>query len=156
MMNRKLMFSNKNNVWCTPKDFFNKINEEFKFTLDPCCMPKSALCNKFYTPKENGLIQNWGGETVFVNPPYGREIKEWIKKSYEESLKKNTTVVMLIPARTDTLYFHDFILGKAEIRFIKGRLKFIDLDYSGKEENRKISPAPFPSMLVIFRGKLIC
>jgi hypothetical protein len=85
---------------------------------------------------------------VFVNPPYGREIGKWVKKSYEEGLKPNTLVVMLIPARTDTRYFHDYILGKAEIRFIKGRLKFINLDGDGKET----SPAPFPSMLAIYRN----
>ena len=152
-MNRELMFSNKNNAWCTPRDFFNKLNEEFHFTLDPCCMPKSALCKKYYTPDEDGLKQDWSGERVFVNPPYGREIGKWVKKCYEESQKENTLVIMLIPSRTDTRYFHDYILGKAELRFIKGRLKFIDLDYKGKEEDRKMSPAPFPSMIVIFDGR---
>lgn len=82
-----------------------------------------------------------GGETVFCNPPYGRkETGIWVKKCYEESLKSNTKVVMLIPSRTDTKWFHEYIYGKAEIRFIKGRLKFND----GKES------APFPSMIVIF------
>jgi len=123
-MNKKLMFSSENNFWCTPRDFFNKLNQEFNFTLDPCCTEKSALCNKFYTPKEDGLIQDWEGETVFVNPPYGREINKWVKKAYEESKKPNTKVVMLIPSRTDTRYFHDYIYNKAKIRFIKGRLKF--------------------------------
>ena len=145
-MDRKLMFSNKNNAWCTPRDFFNKLNKEFNFTLDPCCMSKSALCNKYFTPDEDGLIQNWGGEIVFVNPPYGREIGKWVKKSYEEGQKPNTIVVMLIPSRTDTKYFHNYILNKSEIRFIKGRLKFIDLDFDGEEKDRKMSPAPFPSM----------
>lgn len=153
-MNRKLMFSNKNNAWCTPRDFFNKLNQEFNFNLDPCCMPKSALCIKYFTPEEDGLKQNWGGYTVFVNPPYGREIGKWVKKSYEESNKPNTIIVMLIPSRTDTRYFHNYILNKAELRFIKGRLKFVDMDYAGDEKDRKMSPAPFPSMLVIFRGKL--
>ena len=84
-----------------------------------------------------------GGERVFCNPPYGREIGKWVQKSFEESKKKNTLVVMLIPARTDTKYFHDYIYGKAEIRFIRGRLKF---------GNAKTA-APFPSMVVIFRSK---
>ena len=145
------MFSSKNNAWCTPKDFFAKLNEEFKFTLDPCCTKKSALCKKFFTPKEDGLKQEWGGQRVFVNPPYGREIGKWVKKSFEEFVKnKKTTIVMLIPSRTDTRWFHDYILDKAKIRFVKGRLKFIDLDYKGKEKDRKLSPAPFPSMLVIY------
>lgn len=84
-----------------------------------------------------------GGERVFCNPPYGKEIAKWVQKSFEESRKKNTLVVMLIPARTDTKYFHDFIYGKAEIRFIRGRLKF---------GNAKTA-APFPSMVVIFRNE---
>ena len=148
-MNRKLMFSNENNAWATPRDFYAKLNEEFNFTLDPCCMKKSALCKKYYTPKEDGLKQNWEGEICFVNPPYGREIKKWVEKCFIESKKKNTTIVLLIPARTDTTYFHNFIYGKAEIRFLKGRLKFVDMDV----ENPKLSPAPFPSMIVIFRGE---
>ena len=83
-----------------------------------------------------------GGQRVFVNPPYGTEISKWVEKSYREGIKDNTLVVMLIPARTDTKYFHDFILHRSEIRFVKGRLKF------GEGKNS----APFPSMLVIFRG----
>lgn len=95
------------------------------------------------------LLEKWtdflkigGGYTVFCNPPYGKNIKEWVKKCYEESVKNKITVVMLIPARTDTAYFHNYIYGKAEIRFIKGRLKF------GDSKNA----APFPSMIVIFKG----
>jgi phage N-6-adenine-methyltransferase len=150
-MNRKLMFSSKNNSWCTPQDFFDKLNKEFDFTLDPCATKKSAKCKKFYTPKDDGLSKNWGGERVFCNPPYGREISKWVYKCLAEVINGCELAVMLIPARTDTRYFHEYILGKAEIRFIKGRLKFVDLDYQGKEEDRKMSPAPFPSMLVIYK-----
>jgi len=140
-MNNKLMFSHEDNTWETPRAFFDKLNDEFRFTLDPCCLPETAKCEKYYTPKENGLMQNWEGQSVFCNPPYGREIYTWVKKCSEESLKQNTIVVMLIPARTDTKYFHEFIYNKArEIRFIKGRLKF------GNCKNS----APFPSMVVIF------
>ncbi len=149
MLNRELMFSNKNNAWCTPRDFFNEINKEFNFTLDPCCMEKSALCEKFYTPVEDGLKQSWDNENVFCNPPYGRELGKWVKKASEA---RGGVVVMLIPSRTDTRYFHEYIYNKSEIRFLKGRLKFVDMDYTGKEEDRKMSPAPFPSMLVIFRN----
>lgn len=145
------MFSNKNNCWCTPRDFFEKVNGEFHFTLDPCCTEKSALCKKYYTPMEDGLAQTWDNESVFVNPPYGREIGKWVKKASEAV---GGVVVMLIPARTDTRYFHDYICGKAEIRFIKGRLKFLDMDFVGEEKDRKLSPAPFPSMLVIFRNDI--
>ena len=140
MINKELMFSSEDETWSTPQDFFNSINNEFKFTLDPCCSVETAKCSKFYTEKEDGLIQDWQGETVFCNPPYGKKIKDWVKKCYFESKKPLTTVVMLIPARTDTSYFHDFIYNKSEIRFIRGRLKF------GDSKNG----APFPSMVVIF------
>lgn len=141
-MNTDLMFSSKSNEWATPQEFFNKLNDEFHFTLDPCSTHENAKCKKHYTIVEDGLKQSWGGNTVFCNPPYGRHIKYWVKKAYEESKKENTTVVMLIPSRTDTIYFHDYIYHKSEIRFIKGRLKF------GNSNN----PAPFGSMIVIYRG----
>ena len=134
------MFSSKTDLWSTPNDFFDKLNDEFHFTLDPCSTHENAKCYKHFTEEENGLLQDWGNEVVFCNPPYGRQIKYWVKKAYEESQKDNTTVVMLIPARTDTVYFHEYIYHKAEIRFIKGRLKFGDAKNS----------APFPSMVVIF------
>jgi site-specific DNA-methyltransferase (adenine-specific) len=140
-MNTAVMFSSTTNEWETPQEFFDKLNEEFNFTLDPCATPKNAKCKKFYTIKEDGLKQNWQGETVFCNPPYGRAIKDWVRKCYEESKKPNTIVVMLIPARTDTTYFHEYIYKKArDIRFVKGRLKF------GNSKNS----APFPSMVVVF------
>ena len=145
------MFSSKNNKWCTPRDFFIKLNKEFNFTLDPCATERSALCDKFFTSDEDGLKQSWKGERVFCNPPYGREISKWVYKSLAEVCNGCELVVMLIPARTDTRYFHDYILGKTEIRFLKGRLKFIDLDFQGDEKDRKVSSAPFPSMLVIYR-----
>lgn len=140
-MNTAGMFSSKTDEWSTPQDFFDELNKEFNFTLDPCATPENAKCEKYYTKEDDGLKQDWSGETVFCNPPYGRAIKDWVKKCYEESKKPNTTVVMLIPARTDTSYFHDYIYHKAkEIRFIRGRLKF------GNAKNS----APFPSMVVIF------
>ena len=138
----KIHTSSKSNEWETPKDFFNKLNEEFQFTLDPCCYPETALCSKYYTQEDDGLAQSWEGETVFCNPPYGREIKKWVKKAYEESKKENTVVVMLVPARPDVSYFHDYILPYAsDIRFIRGRLKFGDSKNS----------APFPSVVVVFK-----
>ncbi len=140
-MNNELMFSSKTDLWSTPNDFFDKLNDEFHFTLDPCSAHENAKCYKHFTEEENGLLQDWGNEVVFCNPPYGRQIKYWVKKAYEESQKDKTKVVMLIPARTDTIYFHEYIYHKAEIRFIKGRLKF------GNAKNS----APFPSMVVIFK-----
>ena len=135
------MFSSKTDQWATPQDFFDKLNEEFRFTLDPCADETNYKCKKYFTKEYNGLQQNWDGETVFCNPPYGREIGLWVKKCHDEAQKKDTVCVMLIPARTDTKWFHEYIYDKAEIRFVKGRLKFGD----GKNS------APFPSMVVIFR-----
>lgn len=136
------MFSSATAEWSTPQDFFDELNKEFGFNLDPCCTHENAKCEDHYTKEDNGLEQNWGGRIVFVNPPYGKGIGLWVKKSYEESLKAGTTVVMLIPARTDTRYFHEYIYHKAQqIRFIRGRLKFGGSDNS----------APFPSMVVIFK-----
>ena len=140
-MNNELMFSSKTDLWSTPWNFFEKLNDEFHFTLDPCSTHENAKCYKHFTIEEDGLLQDWSNEVVFCNPPYGRQIKDWVKKAYEESQKDNTTVVMLIPARTDTIYFHEYIYHKAEVRFIKGRLKFGDAK----------NAAPFPSMVVIFR-----
>ena len=136
-----VMFSSATDEWATPQAFFDDLNEEFHFTLDPCALPSNAKCAKYYTPTDNGLLQDWGGERVFCNPPYGRTIYDWVRKCSEEASKPNTTVVALIHARTDTRWFHDFIYHKArEIRFVKGRLKF----GNGK------GAAPFPSMVVIF------
>lgn len=134
------MMSSNTPEWATPQSFFDALNREFSFTLDPCSTHENAKCEKHYTKEDDGLSQNWGGEVVFCNPPYGRELPKWVKKCYEES--RHADVVMLIPARTDTRWFHDYIYGKAEIRFIKGRLKF---------GNAKQS-APFPSMVVIYRA----
>ena len=130
-------------MWATPQWLFDKLNEEFGFDLDPCATAENAKCEKYFTKEDDGLMQDWGGHSVFCNPPYGREISKWVKKCYEESLKPDTTVVLLIFSRTDTAYFHDYIYHKAELRFIRGRLRFND------EKNA----APFPSMLVIYRTR---
>lgn len=144
---RKLMFSSKRQDWATPQHIFDELDKEFHFTLDPCATEKTTKCKRFFTPEIDGLKQNWEGEICFVNPPFGREQASWIKKGYEESLKPNTTVVFLIPARTDTRAFHKYLYKKAEIRFIKGRLKFINPDSTTPKE--KWTAAPFPSMIVI-------
>ena len=144
-MNRDLMFSSNNNDWETPQEFYKKLNNEFNFTIDPCATKENAKCDKYYTKENNGLIQDWKDERVFCNPPYGREISKWIEKCFNE--RNNTElIVLLIPARTDTKYFHNFIYNKSEIRFIKGRLKFIG-------NSKGSGSAPFPSMLVIFRNE---
>tara|TARA_Y100000310_G_scaffold335578_1_gene417936 strand:- start:60 stop:542 length:483 start_codon:yes stop_codon:yes gene_type:complete len=147
-MNKKTqqtMFSSKSKEWSTPQHFFDKLDDMFgPFTLDPCANSSNYKVTAHFTEKDDGLDQDWGGEVVFMNPPYGRAIKDWIKKAYEESQKKNTTVVALIPARTDTKYWHDYVLKAHQLYFVKGRLKF------GNGENS----APFPSAVVVFRDGL--
>ena len=136
-------FSSKSNEWTTPQHLFDELNQEFNFTLDPCATEENAKCSKHFTIEDDGLSKDWSNDVVFMNPPYGREIKKWIKKAYEESLN-GATVVCLIPARTDTTYWHDFIFEKADdIRFLKGRLKF------GNGKNS----APFPSAIIIYECK---
>lgn len=135
----KVMFSSKTDLWETPQDFFDKLNEEFQFTLDVCATDQNAKCKNYYTAADDGLAQEWNG-CCWCNPPYGRAIGKWIKKAYESS----ATVVLLLPARTDTKWFHDYIYNKHEIRFVKGRLKF---------GGCKVG-APFPSMVVVMRNKM--
>ena len=133
------MFSSATGEWATPQDVFDGLNAEFDFTLDPCCTHNTAKCEKHYTASEDGLARSWRGERVFLNPPYGREIGKWIAKAYEEALQ-GAIVVCLLPARTDTRWWHDYCM-KGQIRLLRGRLKF-----GGAKNN-----APFPSALVIFR-----
>lgn len=148
-----VMFSSKNDEWETPKELFERLNRLFSFTLDPAATHENHLCSKYFVQEEDGLKQSWAGETVFVNPPYS-QIGKWVAKAAEEADKEKTLVVMLMPARTDTKYFADVIMKKAQkIWFIKGRLKFVNQvirNYTGKD---KVFPAPFPSMLVLFCGK---
>ena len=141
-MNTEVMFSSKTDQWSTPQSFFDTLNEEFSFTLDPCADEFNHKCKRYFTKKEDGLVQDWGGEIVFCNPPYGREIGKWVEKCFLEVHQGNCScAVMLIPSRTDTKWFHKYINNKAEVRFIQGRLKFGDSQNS----------APFPSMIVVFR-----
>ncbi len=138
-MSMDVHYSSATEEWSTPQEFYDQLDGEFHFTLDPCATVENAKCANFYTKEDDGLSKDWHG-VVFMNPPYGRAIKHWIKKAYEESLK-GATVVCLIPARTDTSYWHEYVIGGgAEVRFIKGRLKF------GGHTNS----APFPSAVVVF------
>lgn len=139
----KVHFSMESNEWTTPKYLYDELDKEFNFTLDPCCTKESAKCDKYYTKEDNGLNKDWSNDIVFMNPPYGRIIPKWIEKAYNESLK-GATVVCLIPARTDTRYWHNYIFPHAEVRFIKGRVKF-----GGNQKGS--GAAPFPSAIVIFR-----
>lgn len=143
-MNTDLMFSSKTDQWETPQDFFDQLNKEFHFTLDVCALPENAKCVDYYTPEQDGLSLPWNG-VCWCNPPYGRQIGQWVRRALFASVS-GATVVMLLPARTDTRWFHEYIYGKAEIRFVKGRLKFGGAD----------NAAPFPSMVVIYRNKEDC
>lgn len=135
--NNKGMFSSNTDLWATPQDFFDKLNEEYHFEVDVCANDENAKCNLYYTEKEDGLSREWVG-VCWMNPPYGREIGKWVQKAYESSLN-GATVVCLLPARTDTKWWHNYCM-KGEIRLVKGRLKF------GGSKNS----APFPSAVVIF------
>ena len=136
----KVMYSSATVEWETPQYLFDALDKEFHFTLDPCSTDANAKCAKHYTKEQDGLAQDWTGETVYCNPPYGREMPKWIRKCYEHFIGGGTAV-MLIPARTDTIAFHEYIYGKAEIRFLRGRLRF----------NNSKDNAPFPSMIVIYK-----
>ncbi len=140
-----ILLSSKKMDWCTPKGVFAALNDEFDFVLDAAASDKNAKCSEYYTEKDNALVQSWDkGGAVFCNPPYGREIGKWVKKAYEESKSMPYPVVLLIPARTDTSYFHEYIYGASTIRFIRGRLKFT------YDDGTSAGSAPFPSMIVIY------
>lgn len=137
-------FSSERQDWRTPDWIFWKLNQEFDFVLDAAADHINKKCPAYFTEKENSLVQNWAEyKRVFVNPPYGKKIGDFVQKGYLES-QNGCLVVMLLPVRTDARWFHDWILNKAkELRFIKGRLKF-----SGHKNS-----APFPSMIVVFDGR---
>jgi phage N-6-adenine-methyltransferase len=135
-------FSSKTDMWATPQGFFDSLNARFKFTLDVCASPENAKCANYFTEQDDGLAQEWKG-VCWMNPPYGRTIGKWMKKAYESS-QKGATVVCLVPARTDTAWWHDYAV-KGQIEFIRGRLKF------GGSANS----APFPSAVVVFSPELI-
>ena len=134
-MNTDVMFSSKTDLWATPQDLFEKYDAIYNFETDVCALPENAKCKRFFTPEMDGLKQEWTG-VCWCNPPYGRQIGKWVEKA----AKSFATVVMLLPARTDTKWFHDWCLPYGKIEFLRGRLKFGGCDNS----------APFPSMIVIF------
>lgn len=134
------LFSSNTCEWETPQDFFDTWNARFNFTLDVCATKQNAKCEKFFTKEDDALTKEWKG-VLWMNPPYGREIKAWIKKAYETAQAGDGTVVCLLPARTDTAWWHDYCM-KGEVTFIRGRLKF------GGSKNS----APFPSAVVVFYG----
>lgn len=142
---QEVMFSSKSDEWATPQKLFDKLNSTYKFTLDPCATAQTAKCSKFFTQEDNGLVQSWAGESVFINPPYSN-VAGWVEKAYKESVENGTTCVLLIPSRTDTKWFHRFCMQADVVQFIKGRVKF-------ENGSNKPNSAPFPSMIVVFDGK---
>ncbi|WNA15747.1 DNA N-6-adenine-methyltransferase [Xanthomonas phage XaC1] len=148
-------FTSKSQTWNTPKDFFNKIDAEWKFEVDTACLKESALCSEYFTPETDGLGSSWDQKVCWNNPPYD-DIKTWIKKCYTEYVA-GATVVQLIPSRTDTKAFHEYAFEYATaICFIKGRLKFDNptLPSWKADGSHTKSPAPFPSCLIIFDDNL--
>ena len=123
-MINEAMFSSNTAEWATPQAFFDELNKEFDFTLDPCATPQNAKCARYFTKEVDGLAQSWHGERVYCNPPYGRDIGKWVEKAHNE-----------------TKYFHEYIYKRHEIRFVRGRLHF----------NESKAGAPFPSMVVVMR-----
>ena len=138
-MNKEAMFSSKTDLWATPQDFYNMLNTKFKFETDVCAIAENAKCENYYSPEKNGLAQEWKG-TCWMNPPYGHEIGDWMKKAYTSAKENGATVVCLVPARVDTRWWHNYC-ANGEVSFLKGRLKFGDSK----------SSAPFPSAIVVFR-----
>ena len=140
-MKRDVYASSKTCEWETPQEFFDKLHAEYHFELDVCATPDNAKCERFFTKEQDGLKQKWEGRG-WRNPPYGKEIGDWMRKAYESTLG-GATVVCLVPARTDTAWWHDYAM-KGKITFIRGRLKF------GGQKNS----APFPSAVVVFEKEV--
>lgn len=138
------MFTSNTDEWSTPQYLFDALNTEFNFDVDVCASCENAKCKKYFTKEQNSLLLEWQG-TCFMNPPYGRTIGKWVKKAYEQAKKNKLIVCCLLPARTDTKWWHEYCMQAKEIRFIKGRLKF----------GQALNSAPFPSVIVIFDGNKI-
>lgn len=135
------MYMSEKNDWPTPQYLFNDLNKEFNFTLDVCANEKNSKCEYFYGIEEDGLAQKWQG-VCWMNPPYGRGIDKWIKKAYEESRKGNCTCVCLVPVRSDTKWWHNYVMKSNEVRLLTRRLSF-------EGANNK---APFPAAIVVFKS----
>jgi len=137
----KGMYSSDRPDWETPQDFFDRLDRIYEFTLDVCATDENTKCDQYLTPEIDGLSQSWAGEVCWLNPPYGREIGKWVEKAYSETKNGNCKVVALLPARTDTKWWHRYVMKAATIGLVKGRLSFV-----GGE-----SAAPFPSAVAFFR-----
>lgn len=144
-MTSRILYSSQSEIWETPPALFQALNRQFDFQLDVCALPENAKCAHFFTAKEDGLSQDWASyKRVWMNPPYGRPIGKWMQKAYAES-RKGCMVVCLVPVRSDTRWWHDWVEGKAHVTFIRGRLQF-----APRDRHKKRYPAPFPSAIVIY------
>ena len=137
----RAVFSSIHQEWRTPQTLFDRLNSEFRFTIDVCASPENAKCKRYFTKEDDALSRDWGSR-CWMNPPYGPDLKHWMKKAFGES-RRGALVVCLVPARTDTKWFHEYALRASEIRFIQGRIRF------GEGKGR----ATFPSIVVVFRPK---
>jgi phage N-6-adenine-methyltransferase len=135
-------FRSRTDLWATPWDFFRQLDREFGFDLDVCAVAANAKCPRYFTPEADGLRQEWRG-VCWMNPPYGREIGRWVTKALDASLE-GAAVVALVPARTDTAWWHAAVMAAAEVRLVRGRLRFGDSPHA----------APFPSAVVVFRPQV--
>lgn len=147
-INRALFSSNKDD-WETPQALFDSLNAKYHFAIDLAASKDNAKCDRYFSIDDDSLSKDWSenfGGAMYLNPPYGRNIGKWVNKAYETSLKVTVPIVLLIPSRTDTSYWHDYIFGKANIKFIRGRLKF---EHNGVHG----SPAPFPSAIIVYNGE---
>jgi len=138
-MKRSVHFMSERSDWATPQDFFDQLDTEFKFDFDVCANANNAKCSNYYGIEDDALQKTWKGY-CFMNPPYGREISKWVKKAYESAFGGQATVVCLLPSRTDTRWWHDYVMKADTVRFIQGRLKF----------DGQSNSAPFPSVVVVF------
>ena len=143
-INHAALFSSATDQWATPLAFFEVWHARFGFTLDVCADAGNAKCQRYFTRDVNGLAQAWAPDVCWMNPPYGREIGRWVQKAHVESTK-GATVVCLLPARTDTAWWHDYVLPFAQVTFIRGRLKF----------GNATAGAPFPSAVAVFAPAVV-
>lgn len=169
-MNNNAMFTSINSKWATPRDFYNKQDNLWQFTLDPCADEDNHCCEKYYTEEDDGLAQSWAGHRVFLNPPYGRDIYPWLEKAHEEAISGNTLIVALIPARVGTGWYDDLVRGRALEIPVRGRLTFGTYKYwswvweqeeiNGKKNSLygkigKMTPAPFDSLLAVYNKDIL-
>jgi len=143
--------SSKSAEWESPPEIFREYDKDYHFTLDVCANAKNALCKTFFDKSMDGLSQDWGTHVCWMNPPYGREIGKWVRKAFE-SAKAGATVVCFLPARTDTRWWHEYVM-RGEIRFLRGRFKLQNRAFPSYRDDlsHKTSPAPFPCAMVVFR-----